>query len=44
MRQLIILALMLMAPVLVLSQAQDAAEKQRFERKVIKAEEEWRGS
>lgn len=42
MKQIMIAAFLLMTPILTYSQAQEEGEKQRFEREVMKAEEEWR--
>jgi ketosteroid isomerase-like protein len=45
MKQIMMIAtLLLMPPVLIFSQTKDEGEKQKFEREVMKAEEEWRAA
>lgn len=44
MKQIMILALLLMTPIPTYSQVKDKSEKERFKREVMKAEEEWRAA
>jgi ketosteroid isomerase-like protein len=44
MRQIMIAALLLITPVLIFSQTKEEGERQKFEREVLKAEEEWRAA
>jgi hypothetical protein len=44
MKQIMIAAFLLMTPILTYSQSQDEGEKQKFEREVMKAEEEMASS
>ena len=44
MKQIMIAAFLLVAPILAFSQTKDEGEKQRFEREVVKAEDEWRAA
>ena len=45
MKQIMMIAtLLLMPPTLIFSQTKDEGEKQKFEREVMKAEEEWRAA